>query len=134
VILVDSDVLIAHLRGHQSAQEWLLAARQASGPLAVSVVSISEVAGGMRSPERRQVSRLLSSLRTFAVTERIGWRAADFMRAYRRSHQGIGLGDYLIAATADVEGLDLATLSVRHYPMIEGLQAPFRLLRPERAP
>ena len=36
----------------------------------VSVVGISEVAGGMRSPERRQVSRLLSSLRTFAITER----------------------------------------------------------------
>jgi predicted nucleic acid-binding protein len=134
LILVDSDVLIAHLRGHQAAQEWLLSARQATGPLAVSVISISEVAGGMRSPERRQVSRLLSSLRTLAVTERIAWRAAEFMHSYRRSHQGIGLGDSLIAATADVEGLDLAALSVRHYPMIEGLKPPFRLLYMEQAP
>jgi predicted nucleic acid-binding protein len=49
------------------------------------------------------------------------------MREHRRSHQGIGLGDYLMAATADVEGLDLATLNVRHFPMIKDLQAPFRV-------
>lgn len=72
-------------------------------------------------------SRLLSSMRTFPITELIAWRAADLMRAYRRSHQGIGLGDYLIAATAEVEGLNLATLNVRRFPMIPDLEAPFRL-------
>lgn len=127
MILVDSDVLIAHLRGHQAAQDWLLTARRDTGPLAVSAISITEVAGGMRSPERRQVSRLLSSLRTFGVTDRIAWRAAEFMRTYSRSHQGIGLGDYLIAATAQVEGLSLATLNVRHFPMMGDLKAPFHL-------
>jgi predicted nucleic acid-binding protein len=127
VILVDSDVIIANLRGRPAARDWLLDARRDTGPLAVSVVSVSEVAGGMRSPERRQVSRLLSSMHAFPVTERIAWRAAEFMRTYRRSHQGIGLGDYLIAATAEAEGLDLATLNVRHFPMIEDLQPPFRL-------
>jgi len=127
VILVDSDVLIANLRGIPAARDWLLAARRDTGPLAMSVVSVTEVAGGMRSPERRQVSRLLSSMRAFGVTERVAWRAAEFMRAHRRPHQGIGLGDYLIAATAEVEGLDLATLNVRHFPMFEDLEAPFRL-------
>lgn len=127
MILVDSDVIIANLRGKPAARDWLLTARRDTGPLAVSVVSVSEVAGEMRSPERRQVSRLLSSMRAFLVTERIAWQAAEFMRAYRRSHQRIGLGDYLIAATAEVEGLDLATLNVPHFPMIEDLEAPFRL-------
>jgi predicted nucleic acid-binding protein len=42
------------------------------------------------------------------------------------AHQEIGLGDYLIGATADVEGLELATLNVRRFPMIKDLQAPFR--------
>jgi predicted nucleic acid-binding protein len=93
----------------------------------VSAVSLTEVAGHMRSAERRQVSRLLSSLRAFPVTERVAWRATELMREHRRSHQGIGLGDSLIAATADVEGLELATLNVRHFPMIKDLQAPFRV-------
>jgi predicted nucleic acid-binding protein len=125
VILVDSDVLIANLRGVVAAREWLLVARRDTGPLAVSVVSVAEVAGGMRSPERQQVRRLLSSMRTLPVTDRVAWRAAEFMRTYRRSHQAVGLGDFLIAATADLDGLDLATLNVRHFPMIGGLEAAF---------
>ena len=88
---------------------------------------MTDVAGGARSPERRQISRLLASMRTFPVSERIAWRAAELIRAYRGSHQGIGLGDHLIAATAEVEGLDLATLNVRYFPMISDLEAPFRL-------
>ena len=125
MILVDSDVLIAHLRGVAAAREWLLSARRDTGPLATSVVSIAEVAGGMRSAERRDVTRLLASMHSFAISERIAWQAAELMRAHRHSHTGIGLGDYLIAATAQVEGLDLATLNVRHFPMFKGLAAPF---------
>jgi predicted nucleic acid-binding protein len=59
----------------------------------------------MRPPERRK------------VTEQVAWRAATLMQEYHRSRSGIGLGDYLIAATVLTEGLELATLNVRHYPM-----------------
>lgn len=124
MILVDSDVLIAHLRGVDSARDWLIGART-RGPLAVSVVSIAEIVGGMRSAERREVWRLLSSFRSEPATDVIARRAGEFMRQYRRSHSGVGLGDYLIAATADVKGLQLATLNVRHFPMFHDLQPPF---------
>ena len=50
-----SDVLIANLRGVPAAQDWLLAARRDTGSLAVSAVSLTEVAGRMRFAERRQV-------------------------------------------------------------------------------
>ena len=124
MILVDSDVLIAHLRGNDSARDWLIGARR-NGPLSISVVSVSELIGGMRSVERREVWRLLSSFRAEPATEIIARRAGEMMRRYRRSHSGIGLGDYLIAATADVKGLQLATLNVRHFPMFKNLRAPF---------
>jgi predicted nucleic acid-binding protein len=125
VILVDSDILIEHLRGTKAARDWLVAARQSSGPLAISVVSLTEIAGGMRPPERREVLRLLGSMQRFEVTEQVAWRAAMLMQDYRRSHSGIGLGDYLIAATALTEGLELATLNIRHFPMFPGLARPF---------
>jgi predicted nucleic acid-binding protein len=125
VILIDSDVLIEHLRGNTDARDWLVQARRTSGPLAMSVISVTEIAGGMRSPERREVMRLLGSMQRFEVTEQVAWRAATLMREYRRSHSGIGLGDYLIAATALTEGLELATLNVRHYPMFTALKRPF---------
>ena len=125
MILVDSDVLIEHLRGNTTARDWLVQARQSSGPLAISVVSLTEIAGGMRSPERREVMRLLGSMQRFEVSEQVAWRAATLMHEYRRSHNGIGLGDYLIAATALTEGLELATLNVRYYPMFPELARPF---------
>lgn len=127
MILVDSDVLIAHLRGVDAARDWLQDARATVGPLVVSVVSVTEITGGMRSIERPEVWRLLGSLHVEDVTEVVARRAGELMRRYRRSHGGIGLGDYFIAATAEVGGLELATLNVRHYPMFKGLRSPFRL-------
>lgn len=124
MILVDSDVLIAHLRGVEQARDWLRQARTA-GPLAASVVSIAELTGGMRSAERREVWSLLGSLRAEPVTELVARRAGEFMRQYRRSHSGIGLADYLIAATAELRGQRLATLNVRHFPMFPDLTPPF---------
>ena len=120
------------MRGVAAARDWLVSARK-DGPLAISVVSITELIGGMRTVERREVWGLLASFRVERATEIIARRAGDMMRRYRRSHSGIGLGDYLIAATADVQGLQLATLNVRHFPMFEHLQAPFAtaVQRPE---
>jgi predicted nucleic acid-binding protein len=90
-------------------------------------VTVTEISGGMRSAERREVWRLLGTMRTQPIDEVTARRAGELVRRYRRSHTRIGLGDYLIAATADVRGLDLATLNVEHFPMFEQLRAPFRL-------
>lgn len=127
MILVDSDVIIAHLRGRQEARDWLRDARQRTGPLAVSVISLTEVTGAMRSHERGDVWHLLRTFEPFGVTEAIAYRAGEFQREFRQSHQGIGLGDYLIAGTVDRHGHELATLNVRHFPMFPGLEPPFTL-------
>lgn len=126
MILVDSDVLIAHLRGVERARDWLLetAGRQ---ELAVSVLTITEVSGGMRSAERQAVWRLLASLTAEPVTYPIARRAGELMRQWQCSHTGIGTVDYLIAATALEKGLELATLNIRHFPMLPGLTPPFAL-------
>lgn len=127
MILVDSDVLIAHLRGMPAAQQWLLDARRRTGPLAVSVVSVAEITGGMRSGERREVTRLLDSLQALPADRAVAVRAGELRRQYRRSHNAIGIADYLIAGTAQVHGCELATLNVRHFPMFTDLDAPFEL-------
>lgn len=124
--LVDSDVFIAHLRGIEAARVWLRRATGA-GPVAISSVSVTEITGGMRSAERREVWQLLGSFRVEPVTVQAAGRAGEFMRTYRRSHNGIGIADYLIAGTADIRGLQLATLNVRHFPMFSDLEAPFEV-------
>ncbi|MQA13154.1 MAG: PIN domain-containing protein [Pseudonocardiaceae bacterium] len=127
MILVDSDVLIASLRGVDAARDWLHEARTSTGRLAVSVVTNAEIIGGMRAPERREAARLLGSLRPLPVTDMIAHRAGELRRRYRRSHAASGVVDYLIAATAQVHGLELATLNVKHFPMFAELLAPFRV-------
>ena len=119
----DSTILIAHLRGDERATELLLA--RAREERLVSVVSRVEVEGGMRSSERADVARLFGVLTLVPVTDAIAQRAGAHLRAHRRSHQGIDLADYLIAATVDVHDAALATLNVNHFPMIDGLQPAY---------
>ena len=127
MILVDTDVLIANLRGIDAARAWLQRTRIETGRLAVSVITNTEIIGGVRSPERREVTRLLNSVRSLPVTDVIAHRAGELRRRYRRSHAAIGLVDYLIAATALVYGLELATLNIKHFPMFADLKPPFQL-------
>jgi predicted nucleic acid-binding protein len=121
--LFDSTVLIAHLRGDSRATDLLLEAAE-QGALA-SVISRAEIEGGMRSGERRDVSRLFDGLRLLPVTDAIARRAGVHLRRFRRSHPGVDLADFLIAATAEEAQAQLTTLNVRHFPMIEGLKAPW---------
>ena len=124
VILLDTDVLIAHLRGQPKARRFFDAVPD-DVTLAVSVVTLTETSGGMRTGERRQVAGLLNALRPEPVTELIAVRAGQLMRQHRAANQGIGIADYLIAATAKQIGASLATLNVRHFPMFEGLEPAF---------
>lgn len=122
-LLFDSTILIAHLRGDSRATDLLLEATE-QGALA-SVISRAEIEGGMRSGERRDVSRLFDGLRLLPVTDAIARRAGVHLRRFRRSHPGVDLADFLIAATAEEAQATLTTLNVRHFPMIEGLRAPW---------
>lgn len=122
--LFDTDILIAHLRRVEPAVRLVHEAVE-TGVAVCSVMSRVEILGGMRSHERGDVRRLFSVLRMEPASDAIADRAGDFLRRHRRSHPGIGVPDYVIAATADVLGAELLTLNVRHYPMFEGLEPAF---------
>ena len=122
-MLFDTSVLIAHLRGDIRATELLL-----SVPMAqrlASVLARVEIEGGMRSGKRASVAGLLDGLRLVPVTDSIARRAGEHLRRYRRSHSGIDLVDYVIAATAEAHDVPLKTLNIRHFPMFPGLTPPF---------
>uniref|UniRef100_UPI0028ADE47A PIN domain-containing protein n=1 Tax=Miniimonas arenae TaxID=676201 RepID=UPI0028ADE47A len=80
MILVDSDVLIAHLRGVASARDWLRGAP--ADTLTVSAVTVAEVTGGMRESEERAVTALLGVLPTVPVTDPVARRAGALRRAF----------------------------------------------------
>ncbi len=121
--LFDSTILIAHLRGERRATDLLLDVP--TDQRLASVVSRAEIEGGMRSGERADVATLFGFVRLLPVTDAVARRAGEHMRRYRRSHAGIDLADYLIAATAQLGAATLVTLNVRHFPMISGLRPPW---------
>jgi len=122
-MLFDTSVLIAHLRGDVRATELLIAT---PGPERLaSVLARIEIDGGMRSGERSQVAGLFSVLRLLPVTDSIAARAGEMLRQYRASHTGIDLVDYAVAATAELHGARLATLNLKHFPMVADLSPPW---------
>jgi predicted nucleic acid-binding protein len=124
-LLVDTSVLVDHLRGHAGAVNLLLDANARGDELIGSVVSRAEVLGGMRSVERRATLSLLDVLRWMDVTIEVADRAGQLARRYRASHPGIDIADFLIVATCEVTGAQLATRNVKHFPMLPGLVSPY---------
>ena len=122
--LFDSDVLIEYLRGNPASRPLVEDAIR-SGVAACSVVTRFELLAGMRSGERGAVRALLEAMTNLDITEAVAGRAGEWARTYRPSHSGIGALDYLIAATAEIEGADLLTRNVRHFPMYPDLAAAF---------
>lgn len=126
MIVADSSILIDYLRGKEAARDPVgeALAGEAGGILASELTRV-ELLSGMRSAERGQVRHLLSLLSWAPVKREIAERAGALSRQYRRSHQGIELADFVIAATAELREAELWTTNVRHFPMFEDLAPPY---------
>jgi predicted nucleic acid-binding protein len=59
------------------------------------------------------------------ASDLIAERAGALANRYLRSHHGVDLVDYVIAATRDALDVPLWTRNVKHFPMVEGLTAPY---------
>ena len=122
-VVLDTCILIDHLRGRNEARQYL---RGFPEPPFVPAVTIAELYAGLRDGgERAILEALLTASRVVPVDEPIARRGGLYRRQYHRSH-GVGLIDALIAATADATGTRLATLSVKHFPMLADVIVPCR--------
>lgn len=122
-VLVDTSVLIDHLRGHPSAVE-LLARWRSQGPLHASEMTRLEVLSGMRRGEESAARALLGALRWHPVDEEVAEDAGALGRRWLPSHPTTDSADLAIAATALRLGADLLTRNVRHFPMFADLAPP----------
>lgn len=123
--LLDTSVAVDHLRGFGPATALLGDLVHAGEPVAASEVTRFELLAGVRPDEQTALETFFLVLEWVPVTEEVTRRAGAYARTYRRSHTGIGAVDYVIAGTASALGADLLTSNVRHFPMLEGLRAPY---------
>ena len=117
-ILLDSDVIIAWLRGSESVAGAVLNLLESGHNLLWTPVSIAEIFTGVRETESARVETLFMIFETLPISEATGKKAGQYLQRYSRSHS-LELGDALIAASASVANLSLWTLNKKHYPMPE---------------
>jgi predicted nucleic acid-binding protein len=108
-ILVDSDVLVDHLRGHR---------RFVAGGdhVHVSAITRAELFAG-RGGEGRRIRRLLAPMIDLPVDAAVAERAGRLRRT-----TSIRLPDALIAATAVEHRLTLVTRNVRDFSEVKSLK------------
>jgi len=121
-VVLDTTVLVDHLRGSSPAGEYIAAL---GAPPTCSEVTRIEVLRGLRPEERRGADRLFALITWVPVDEAVARRAGELGRGWLRSHPGIGVPDLAVAATAELLETQLATSNVKHFPMFEGLRAPY---------
>jgi predicted nucleic acid-binding protein len=108
-VLVDTDVIVDHLRGHRRLE-------RGDDRLHYSVVTRAELFAG-RGGDDRRIRRLLDSMAELPADRPIAERAGKLRRG-----AGIRLPDALIAATALEHRLALATRNVRDFTNVKGLR------------
>jgi predicted nucleic acid-binding protein len=118
--LLDSDVIIWHLRGRKEVTE-MLRDLQRFGLPACSSLTFLEVQLGVRKGEEEKTDRFLGSLRVFNVNTEIANKAAKLIREYKAKGITLDLPDAIIAGTCMLNDLILVTYNTKHYP-ISGLK------------
>lgn len=119
-MLVDTDVLIWHLRGYRQATRRL----DELANLTLSAMSYLELIQGMRNrAELVAVQRMFELRRAnvLALTPAVTYRATGLMEALALSH-GLHAADALIDATAMEHQLSILSGNVKHFEAIEGLE------------
>jgi predicted nucleic acid-binding protein len=125
-VLVDSSVIIDHLRGRPQATSYL-ANLESSGALATHAVVVAEVLSGARdSREQRDIDQLFQHFSLLTVSEADSRDSLTLLRQFRLSH-GVGWLDCLIASTAIRLAVPVANLNIKHFAVFPGLRvfAPY---------
>jgi len=115
-LLIDSDILIDHLRKEQGALDYIRQKIDDGSPLFISVLSRIEILSGARKGEDETIRSLFGILISVDVDLAIADKAGEYLKKFRKSH-AVSIGDAVIAATAKEMEMNLVTRNIKHYPM-----------------
>ena len=123
--VIDTSIVIDHLRGYQPASDLLDELLARSVRLVTSELVRFELLAGVRKKDEEALEAFFDVVDIVPVVETIARRGAALAQVHRASHSGIDSVDYLIAATSIVLEAPLLTRNVRHFPMFQDLTSPY---------
>jgi len=122
-ILVDTDVLVDFFRGYSKALTFVTSNYDR---IILSSIVVAELYAGVKGEEEQFIlDSFVSLFPVVHVTAEIARYGGLYKRDYGKSH-GVGLADAILAATAELEGAELKTLNVKHYPMFKYVKPAYR--------
>jgi len=120
--LLDTCIIIDYLRQKPMVLKYV---HSLSAMPCVSAVTLLELYAGVKGKnEEKQLEALIAHSNVFEISSDVGILAGKYLHRYGPSH-GLDAIDAMIAATCQVYDLELVTLNLKHFPMIERLKRPY---------
>ena len=107
--LLDTTVLIGHLRGLEQVTRFILDLITEGHAVGTSCVSIAELHHGARPNERKDVQALIDRLEFLETTAEASTRAGKYQARLRGEGVTLHTADALVAGTARAHGAILLT-------------------------
>ncbi|SMO63999.1 type II toxin-antitoxin system VapC family toxin [Gracilimonas mengyeensis] len=115
-MIIDTNIIIDLLKGKDEAQSFLESSIDTN--LFLSVITTSEINTGIRDEREEQIfEELLSIFEVIPVTQTIAIESGKLRKKFLASH-GIETPDAIIAATANLLEVPIATLDKKHFSVL----------------
>lgn len=124
--LLDTTVLIDHLRGRQEVVDLVTTLARQGHRLGLCCINVAELYSGLNPEEQARAGRLIDSLDFYEVSLEVAKQAGRHRYDFARQGISLSTADTLVAATAIGEGAILVTANTKDFPMgkLELLEHP----------
>ena len=122
MILLDSSILIELFRKQDKAKTLFYKLSQTSEELCISSITNYEIGIGNRKSHIEYWESLCENLRILPFDKACSNSAISIYLELLKANKMIDLADILIGATAVTYSIPIATLNVKHFDRIKGLE------------
>ena len=115
--ILDTSVLIDHLRGRWEAVEFITELARQGHQLGICYVNIAELCSGLSDKERNRANLLIENLDYYQIGWDIARSAGDYRFSFARKGVTLTITDTLVAAVAIAQDATIITANAKDYPM-----------------
>jgi tRNA(fMet)-specific endonuclease VapC len=115
--LLDTTILIEHLRGKKPAVNFITEAVRHGHRLAVCCINVAELYSGLSPEQAARAEKLINALDYYEATADSARQAGVYRYEFARQGISLSVSDTLVSAIAKGNDAIVVTANVRDYPM-----------------
>lgn len=118
MVIVDTDILIASLKGDNNYREEVIDLLESKSGL-LTPVQVSEVYAHTLPEELPLVSAFFDLFEMIQFDRKVSELAGEFMHQYKPFYPNLTVTDCLVGASAALNEAEIYTLHPKHFPMTQ---------------